>query len=78
MRILELFCDVDDFWQQHGQQWKQRLLANRKQFRHHPDEMHPSEIMIILIHFHQSCYQTFKHYYLHYVQVTCARNFPDC
>jgi len=76
MKILELFCDVDDFWQQHGQQWQQRLLSNGKQFRHHPDEMYPSEIMTILIHFHQSCYRTFKHYYLHSPSMSLRQEFP--
>ena len=76
MRILDLFCDVDDFWQAHGQDWEQRLVTTGKKRRHHAGEMHPSEIMTILIHFHQSCYRTFKHYYLNYVQVALRQEFP--
>jgi hypothetical protein len=76
MRILELFCDVDDFWQQHGQQWERRLLMQGQQSRYRAEVMHPSEIMTILIHFHQSCYRTFKHYYLQYVHVALQQEFP--
>jgi hypothetical protein len=76
MSILDLFCDVDEFWQQYGQEWERRLLADGKRPRHHREKMHPSEIMTILIHFHQSCYQTFKHYYLQYVHVALRQEFP--
>ncbi len=76
MSILDLFCDVDDFWQDYGQKWEQRLLAEGKQRRQHADVMHPSEIMTLLIHFHQSCYRTFKHYYLKHVCVALRQEFP--
>ncbi len=76
MRIRELFCEVDAFWQQFGQDCEQGLLANGKHSRQHADEMHPSEMMTILIHFHQSCYRTFKHSYLKYVQVALRQEFP--
>jgi hypothetical protein len=76
MSILELFCDVDDFWQQYGHEWERRLLADGKRPRHHANEMYPSEIMTLLIHFHQSCYRTFKHYYLKYVHVALRHEFP--
>jgi hypothetical protein len=76
MSILELFCDVDDFWQQYGYEWEQHLISTGKTPRHRAEEMHPSEIMTVLIHFHQSCYRTFKHYYLKYVQVALRQEFP--
>ena len=37
----------------------------------------PSEIMTILIHFHQSHYRTFKAYYTEYVLIHCRSEFPD-
>ena len=76
MSILDLFCDVDDFWQEYGQDWEQRLICSGKQRRHHKGEMHPSEIMTLLIHFHQSCYRTFKHYFQKYVQIALRGEFP--
>ncbi len=76
MSILDLICDVDDFWQAHGQPWEQSLISNGRKRRHHASEMHPSEIITILIHFQQSCYRTFKHYYQKYVQTALGQEFP--
>jgi hypothetical protein len=39
-------------------------------------ELWDSEIMTIVIHFHQSGYRTFKTYYTEYVQVHLRREFP--
>jgi hypothetical protein len=61
MSILEWFCDVDDFWQAYGAQWERTLIETKVRQRHRERDMAPSEIMTILIHFHQSCYRTFKH-----------------
>jgi hypothetical protein len=76
MSILDLFCDVDDFWQAYHPQWEQHLLSEGKPTRPGATTMYPSEIITILIHFHQSSYRTFKHYYLKYVQVALRREFP--
>jgi hypothetical protein len=38
--------------------------------------MHPSEIMTILIRFHQSHYRTFKDFYLGYVSARPRQEFP--
>lgn len=75
MSLLELFCAVDDFWIGFAQQWQQTQLdIGRK--RQRAGDMHPSEIMTILIHFHQSHYRTFKVYYTEYVQVHRTPEFP--
>jgi hypothetical protein len=60
MSILELVCDVDDFWQAYGSEWERTLIASGAKKRHREHEMAPSEIMTLVIHFHQSCYRTFK------------------
>jgi hypothetical protein len=39
-------------------------------------QLHPSEVMTILIHFHQSHYRTFKAYYTEHVQVHLSGEFP--
>jgi hypothetical protein len=36
----------------------------------------PSEVMTIVIHFHQSSYRNFKHYYIKYVGQHLADDFP--
>ena len=61
MSLLELFCDVDDFMLTCAPHLKASRLAAGKQ-RERAGQLCPSEIMTILIHFHQSHYRTFKAY----------------
>lgn len=75
MSVLELFCDVDDFMLSFAPQWKASELAAGKQ-RQRSGQLWPSEIMTILIHFHQSHYRTFKAYYTEHVQVYLSGEFP--
>ncbi len=75
MSLLELFCDVDDFWLRFEPQLKASQLKTCKQ-RERAGQLCPSEVMTILIHFHQSHYRTFKAYYTEYVQVHLIREFP--
>ncbi len=75
MSVLELFCDVDDFMLSFAPQWKASELAAGKQ-RQRAGQLWASEIMTILIHFHQSHYRTFKAYYTEDVQVSLRSEFP--
>src|SRR5213079_2742758 len=76
MSILELFCSVDDFWQQFAPTWHHELLTSGQRHRVRPTQLHPSEIMTILILFHQSHYRTFKAYYTEYVHRHLRSEFP--
>ncbi len=60
--LEELFCCVDDFCQTFEPQWKQQLLGSGLKLRNRPRSLSLSEIMTILIGFHQSCYRNFKTY----------------
>src|SRR2546423_5886694 len=75
MSLLELFCDVDDFMLRFRPQWKAEQLAAGKQ-PERAGQLCPSEVMTILIHFHQSHYRTFKSYYMRHVQEHLSREFP--
>jgi hypothetical protein len=75
MSLLELFCDVDDFWLCFEPQWKANQLEAGRQ-RERQGQLCPSEIMTILIHFHQSHYRTFKAYYMKHVQIHLKNEFP--
>jgi len=77
MRLLELFCSVDDFCQEYGPEWEQAQLESGTKQRQRAGELHLSEIMTILIHFHQSHYRDFKAYYTGHVQVQLQREFPS-
>ena len=75
MSLLELFVDVDDFCQAFKRDSIKQLSAQTgRRVRH--SELWDSEIMTIVIHFHQSGYRTFKTYYTEYVQVHLRREFP--
>ena len=76
MSILELFCHVDDFCQ-----WlvtcenAKPLGVTRK--RGPAPRLSLSEVMTILIHFHQSHYRDFKAYYTQQVCKHLRSEFPD-
>ncbi|MFL5628634.1 MAG: IS982 family transposase [Ktedonobacteraceae bacterium] len=75
MSLLELFCDVDDFWLRFAPHWKAtQVAAGRK--RERAGQLCPSAIMTILIPFHQSHYRTFKAYSSEHVQVHLTSEFP--
>ena len=76
MSILELFCSVDEFWIRFEPLWHQEVLASGKRRRRRAGELHPSELMTILILFQTSHYRTFKAYYTEYVQVHLRAEFP--
>lgn len=70
--LLKLFCDVDDFCQ-----WvqQQQLPAGGRRVRQ--PGLCASEIMTIMIHFHQSGYRNFKSYYTYHVQCHLRNAFPE-
>ena len=67
MGLTELFCDVDDFCQDFLPTWETRLLEEGQRKRRRPSRLSISEIITLMIHFHQSHYRNFKAYYLEYV-----------
>jgi len=75
MSLLKLFCDVDDFCQFITQTNEACLLGNRSK-RGPKATLSASEIMTILIHFHQSGYRHFKGYYQQYVCQHLRAEFP--
>jgi len=74
--LLELFCDVDDFCQDFVPVWRKQLLSAGEMRRQRERSLSVSEIMTILIHFHQSHYRDFKAYYTNYVLERLRKEFP--
>lgn len=74
--LEELFCCVDDFCQAFEPQWEGQLLGNGLQRRRRDRSLCLSEIMTILIGFHQSRYRNFKIYYQELVQRHLQSAFP--
>jgi hypothetical protein len=76
MSLLALFCAVDDFWQVFAPPWRQALLAAGASQRICEGDLSPSEVMTILIHFHQAHYRTFKAYYTQRILGELRAEFP--
>lgn len=76
MSLLELFCHVDDFWQAFAPQWEQELLASGLRQRRRRKQLCESEVMTLVIHFHQTRHRDFKTYYIGYVQQHLRAEFP--
>lgn len=76
MSLLELYCDVDDFWQAFAPKWNEARRQLGDGCRCRSIQLDESEIMTILIHFHQSHYRNFKAYYLGYVCPFLKTEFP--
>jgi transposase len=74
--LEELFCAVDDFCETFEPLWKRQLLSQRLQQRDRARQLCLSEIMTILIGFHQQRYRTFKDYYINHVSVYWRTAFP--
>jgi hypothetical protein len=64
MSLEELFCDVDDVCREFLPAWHRQLLTNGQRRRQRCCRLVLSEILTILIAFHQSGYRTFKWFYL--------------
>jgi transposase len=74
--LTEMFCDVDDFCQSFVPAWQKQMLSTGEIQRQRARSLSISEIITILIHFHQSHYRNFKAYYTEYVLVRLSREFP--
>lgn len=76
MSVIELFCQVDDFCQAFEPTYHAQMVAAGLRERRRDGELCLSEIMTILIGFHQSHYRDFKNYYLCHVWVHQHAEFP--
>jgi hypothetical protein len=74
--LVELFCHVDDFCKEFEPVWRQQMLSSGARQRQRDRRLSLSEIMTILIHFHQSHYRHFKAYYNEYVLPRLRGAFP--
>jgi Transposase DDE domain len=76
MDMVALFCDVDDFCLRFEPRWHQQQLAEGQRHRWRTSRLCLSEVMTIVIAFHQSGYRTFKDYFLRYVRPHLREAFP--
>lgn len=77
MSLLELFVSVDDFCQIFLPVWEKKLFADGSKKRRRARQLSASEIMTIIIYFHQSRYRHFKAYYTEHVCRHLRGEFPN-
>jgi hypothetical protein len=73
--IISLFCFTDDFCLEFEPEWNKRLIDKRVKIR--KSQMSLSEVMTIVINFHNSGYRTFKKYYQIFVMGLLKHLFPN-
>jgi Transposase DDE domain len=77
MKIVKIFCQVDDFWKQFQAVWEKSLIEEGIVKRHRTCRLSMSEIMTIVIMFHFSRYRCFKDYYEKLVMKGYRKYFPS-
>jgi len=77
MSLLELFVSVDDFCQIFLPVWEKKLIADGSKKRRRTGQLSISEMMTIIIYFHQSRYRNFKAYYTEHVCQQLRGEFPN-
>jgi len=77
MNLVKMFCDIDDFCQELEPFWHSKLIETYNKKRQRSSKLCLSEIMTVVIAFHQSNYRTFKHYYLNFVCRYWYKEFPN-
>jgi hypothetical protein len=76
MELVALFYTVDEFCKIFEPKYKTHLLKSGRIQRVKPSSLSLSEVLTIIIHFHQSNHKNFKHYYTDYVRVYLGSDFP--
>jgi hypothetical protein len=76
MCLIELYCNVDDFWKAFKQEWNKHLIDSKKLKRGPEAGLTIPEMMTIVILYHQSNYRCFKHFYF-YVCNYLKKEFPN-
>src|SRR5215207_3636771 len=76
MSLLELFVSVVDFCQIFLPFWERKCIVDGSRKHQRSGNLSVSEIMTILIYFHQSRYRNFKAYYTDYVCKHLRAEFP--
>ena len=79
MSIVSLFCEIHDFFMMYETHLATHCLPNKttSERRGRRRGLHASEVMTLLVAFHQSNYRTLKHFYEKHVCVYWCSAFPN-
>lgn len=76
MELVTVFYLIDEFCKEFEPKWRAERLASGERQRIRPCTMTLTEILTIIVHFHQSDYRTFKRYYTEHVCGHLSVDFP--
>jgi transposase len=76
MELVALFYLIDEFCKEFEPQWRAERMRSGLLQRNRSYRLSLSEILTITVHFHQSGYRNFKHYYQDYVCRQLRSDFP--
>ncbi|MEP8782010.1 IS982 family transposase, partial [Enterobacter ludwigii] len=76
-KLVEVFCDVDDFSAVFIPEWEKTLLTDGTRKRQRSGRMTMSEVMTIIIFFQMSHHRDFKNFYTGYLSRFYTAEFPN-
>jgi hypothetical protein len=76
-KLIDIFCDVDDFCHKFLPVWETELIAVGVKKRRRKSKISTSECMTIVIAFHQSNHRNFKNFYIGLVRKYWREDFPN-
>ncbi|GFO74862.1 transposase, IS982 family [Bathymodiolus platifrons methanotrophic gill symbiont] len=76
MSLTQLFCDADDFCKVFIPEWEKTQIESSEKKRRRKRCISTSEIISLIIYYHQSGYGTFKWFYLRYLPRNLSGAFP--
>jgi len=76
-KLVEVFCDVDDFCAVFIPEWEKTLLTDGIRKRQRSGRMSMSEVMTIIIFFQMSRHRDFKNFYTGYLCRFYKSEFPN-
>jgi transposase len=75
--LTQLFCLMDDFCREFEAELEKHLMENGVCKRHRQTGLCLSEMMTLVVLFHQLRYRQFKAFYIHHVRQWLCKEFPD-
>jgi len=77
--LVEIFYIVDEFCKEFNKVMEGHRLVNKssKKTRKRAFTMSDSEVITIMILFHQSHYRDLKYFYINHIQANCKNDFPQ-
>jgi hypothetical protein len=75
MQLTEIFYEIDEFCKQFEKQAEKRFLSDGQNKRNRSFQLTLSEVMTIMVCYHESGYKTFKNFYEKHVLVYMKADF---